>query len=244
MRRESGPLSSIKKRIGSVTVDTITGAISGSVTVTGTTGQPTIAHLHLGGVGAAPVVATRVEQSGADAINTDGTRFFVQGLTPNTTFDFTVSALDGSDNELASESIQLTTSDDAFIPLDEFEPLIGVENLRGNLYSSYTYTVTPQSGGVAETMELATRAGNGSTNALDLVGQVYSVSALELFWSRVSGAARDEVQRDGSIVAEIDALSFFDSGLAANTNFSHTVRAFAGNGDVIVTETLELITQN
>lgn len=44
---------------GSVTVDTDTGAISGSVTVSGTTGQPTIAHVHEGGVGeSGPIVIT------------------------------------------------------------------------------------------------------------------------------------------------------------------------------------------
>ena len=42
---------------GSVTVDTVTGLISGSVVVNGTTGQPTVAHVHQGGVGeAGPVV--------------------------------------------------------------------------------------------------------------------------------------------------------------------------------------------
>lgn len=42
---------------GSVTVDTDTGAISGSVMVSGTTGAPTVAHVHEGGVGeAGPIV--------------------------------------------------------------------------------------------------------------------------------------------------------------------------------------------
>lgn len=355
---------------GSITVDTSTGAISGSVTVSGTTGQPTVAHVHVGGVGEAgpvlisldsnedgsvwsfpagsaldavgiedflngnlyinvhteanapgelrvqlnnddstagvlgltgevysstalelfwqrqaePAVAYRVEQSGASAVEVEGTSFFVQGLAANTRFDFTVTALDASGNDLVSQSLQLATNDDAFAASTV------VENLTGEVYSSsaielfwdvseagandfffisrdgvevgftngrsffeeglesgttFTYSVTPESGGDAATLELTTQDGNaGSTSALGLSGQVYSVSALEIFWQRVDGAASYQVERDGSVVAEFDALSFFDSGLAANTDFSYTVRALSDNGDVIATETIGLTTSN
>ena len=354
---------------GSVTVDTTTGAISGSVTVSGTTGQPTVAHVHVGGVGvagpilitldsnddgsvwtfpegatldavgiddflngnlyinvhteanapgelrvqlnsdvvagalglrgevysssalelfwerqAAPAVAYRVEQSGASAVEVEGTSFFVQGLAANTTFDFTVTALDDAGNELVSESLQLETSDDAF------SASIAVENLRGEVYSSsaielfwdvsdagagsffvisrdgvevgltdgrsffeeglssgttFTYIVAPQSGGDAATIDLTTQGNNsGSTGVLDLVGQVYSVSALEIFWLRVDGAVSYQVERDGSVVADVDALSFFDSGLSAGTSFTYTVRALSNDGDVIATETVDLTTLN
>ena len=233
---------------------------------------------------AEPAVAYRVEQSGSDAVEVEGTSFFVQGLAANTTFDFTVTALDASGNNLVSESIQLSTNDDAFAAS------IAVENLRGEVYSSsaielfwdvsdagagsffvvsrdgvevgltdgrsffeeglasgttFSYTVAPQSGGDAATIELTTQDGNaGSTGALGLVGQVYSVSALEIFWQRVDGATRYQVELDGTVIADFDGLSFFDSGLAANTSFTYTVRALSDNGDVIATETVDLTTFN
>ncbi len=354
---------------GSITVNTSTGAISGSVTVSSTTGQPTVAHLHVGGVGeagpvligmdsnddgsvwsfpegsaldavgiedflngnlyinvhtaanapgelrvqlnnnstagalgltgdvysptalelfwerqAAPAVTYRVEQSGGSSVETDGTSFFFQGLSANTTFDFTVTSLDASGNDLVSQSIQLTTNEDTFASS------IAVENLSGEVYSSsaielfwdvsdagagsffvisrdgvevglndgrsffedglasgttFTYTVAPQSGGDAATIELTTQGDNaGSTGALGLNGQVYSVSALEIFWQRVDGAARYQVERDGSVIEDFDALSFFDSGLDANTSFSYTVIALSNDDEVIAIETIDLATFN
>jgi hypothetical protein len=52
---------------GSFTVDTVTGAISGSVTVSGTSGQPTAAHIHSGGTGESGPVVIGLEG------NADGT---------------------------------------------------------------------------------------------------------------------------------------------------------------------------
>ena len=356
---------------GSVTVDTTTGAISGSVEVSGTTGQPTVAHVHVGAPGeAGPVLISldanddgsvwtipegsaldavaiqdfldgnlyinvhteanapgelraqlansstgstaialglmgevysstalelfwdrqpatavlyRVEQSGADTVEVDGTSLFVQGLAANTTFEFTVTALDASGNELVTESIELTTNDDAFAS-------VAVENLSGEVYSSsaielfwdvsgdpigtlfvisrdgveiavndgrsffeeglasgttFSYTVAPQSGGPSASIELTTRDDNAaSTGALNLSGQVYSVSALELFWQRVDGATLYRVERDGALVVEFDALSFFDNELAAGTGFSYSVSAVSDGGEVIATETIELSTAN
>ncbi len=48
---------------GSFSVDTSTGAISGSVTVSGTTGTPTAAHIHMGAVGEAGPVVVGLEGS-------------------------------------------------------------------------------------------------------------------------------------------------------------------------------------
>jgi len=53
---------------GSFSVDTETGAISGSVTVSGTTGVPTMAHIHRGAVGEAGEVVVGLE--GSEDMNT------------------------------------------------------------------------------------------------------------------------------------------------------------------------------
>lgn len=53
---------------GSFSVDTSTGAISGSVTVSGTTGVPTMAHIHMGAVGEAGGVVVGLE--GSEDMNT------------------------------------------------------------------------------------------------------------------------------------------------------------------------------
>ena len=232
----------------------------------------------------APAVSYRVEQSGAAAVAEDGTSFFVQGLAANTTFDFTVSALDASGNDLASESIQVATGDGGGIVSTV------IENLSGQVYSSsavelvwdvsdagagslfviyrdgvevgvtdgrsffeeglssgttFTYMVAAQSGGDSVSIDLTTQGGSvASSGSLGLAGQVYSSSALEIYWQRVDGAALYRVERDGLQITEFDALSFFDSELAANSGFSYTVSAISYDGDVIATETLELTTSN
>ena len=68
----------------------------------------------------------------------------------------------------------------------------------------------------------------------DLSGLVYSSSALEIFWEpALAGAATVtgyRVYRNGNVIDTLDALSYFDSGLNANTEYTYTVRAIDANG--------------
>jgi hypothetical protein len=55
--------------------------------------------------------------------------------------------------------------------------------------------------------------------------------SISLAWSRVSGETRYEVVRDGSVTKRVtqNATSFVDSGLAAGTRHSYTIRACNGS---------------
>jgi len=76
---------------------------------------------------------------------------------------------------------------------------------------------------------------NGPTAVTDLTGQVYSSTAIEIFWQPAVSAdsviAGYEVQRDGEMVSTIDGLSFFEEGLSAGVEYTYGVRAIDVNGN-------------
>ena len=178
---------------GSVSVNTVTGAISGSVTVSGTTGEPTAAHVHQGDVGeAGPIV---VGMEGND---------------------------DGSVWTIPEGSVIDAAGIQAFID--------------GNLYIN-VHTVANAPG------ELRVQLIDENSTSLGLTGQVYSSSALEIFWTRqpASVVAYSVVGSDGMSVM-LNGTSFFVDGLAADTQFTFTVTAIDVNGNEAVSETISLTT--
>jgi len=114
--------------------------------------------------------------------------------------------------------------------------------------TEFTYTVEPQNGGASETISLTTSGGAsgsglGSVASLELEGLVYSSSALELFWIRVNSAASYRIERDGQLIDERNASSFFDTALSSGTSFVYSVTALSQDGSVLATDTVELTTQ-
>jgi len=93
-------------------------------------------------------------------------------------------------------------------------------------------------------------AGNGAGNAPSAVsalsGQVYSSTALEIFWqaalSDTAGIAGYEVERNGELVSTLDAQSFFEEGLQAGTDYTYSVRAVDSNGLAGAAESVTLTT--
>lgn len=91
-------------------------------------------------------------------------------------------------------------------------------------------------------------AGNGDAPGAvsDLIGQVYSSTALEIFWQAAisdnAAIAGYEVARDGELVNTFDGLSFFEAELEANTEYTYNVRAVDSNGVPGVAESVTLTT--
>jgi len=89
-------------------------------------------------------------------------------------------------------------------------------------------------------------SGTGPTGVTDLSGQVYSNSALEIFWqpavSNNSIVTGYEVKRNGELVHAFDGLSFFDEGLNAGVEYTYNVRAIDANGDAGVYQSVVLRT--
>ncbi|ASJ71080.1 endonuclease/exonuclease/phosphatase family protein [Granulosicoccus antarcticus] len=114
--------------------------------------------------------------------------------------------------------------------------------------TSYRYTLDAYSGStlvVSESQEINTdpRVGPGLDT---LTGEVYSSSALELFWSasELSPAPVSfEVVRDGELVASTDGRSFFDDELQADTRYYYTLTAIQQDGRRSGSTSLELMTR-
>ncbi len=68
--------------------------------------------------------------------------------------------------------------------------------------------------------------GDGVPAPANLTAKVYSGTAAELFWDRVSGVALNyEVIRDGAVVATIDGTSYFDDTLSRGAIYNYQVTA-------------------
>ena len=178
---------------GSITVNTVSGAISGSVTVTGTTGEPTAAHVHRGGVGEAGPIVVGMEA------NEDGS---VWTIPAGSTLD-----------------------------------TVGIQDfIDGNLYIN-VHTVANAPG------ELRVQLVDGIGDDLGLSGQVYSASALELFWVRQpSDIVAYQISGSNGTSVTVDGTSLFINNLASSTTFTFTVTALDVNGSESVSETIELTT--
>ncbi len=75
-------------------------------------------------------------------------------------------------------------------------------------------------------------AGPGAVPSLTALD--YSSSAVEIFWEAATSAdsvvTAYEVRRDGELLATVDALSFFEDGLNAATEFQYTVTPVDSEG--------------
>ncbi len=76
-----------------------------------------------------------------------------------------------------------------------------------------------------------------------LRGDVYSSTAVELFWSRSpTFGLRYEIVRDGEVVATTDGTSHFDTGLTGGTAYTYEVVAIDRDGRRSSPSTVELTT--
>ena len=120
------------------------------------------------------------------------------------------------------------------------------EGFAANTNVTFTVTALDASGAglVSESTQLTTLSGIGgdgsaSTTVENLRGEVYSSSAVEIFWD-VSNAPTDitfAVLRDGEQVTTTDGRSFFEEGLASGTTFTYTVEPLDGGAAASVTLT-------
>jgi hypothetical protein len=114
--------------------------------------------------------------------------------------------------------------------------------------TSYEYTVEYLLNGIpaqSETVTVTTNGTGPSTPSFTVSGEVYSSSALELFWMRSrEEAAVYRIERNGAIVETRDARSFFDSGLDAATTYNYTVSELNVSGDVLASSTITLVTRD
>ncbi|MBX2883688.1 MAG: fibronectin type III domain-containing protein, partial [Granulosicoccus sp.] len=105
----------------------------------------------------------------------------------------------------------------------------------------------------AVSIELVTRSGgaggatsaNGPGAVESLSGQVYSSTAVEIFWQPPADADATtvyEVFRDDELVLATDGRSYFDSSLSAGTTYAYAVRAVSGDGQPGELASVELMT--
>ncbi|MFT5893138.1 MAG: hypothetical protein ACI8VW_000003 [bacterium] len=76
--------------------------------------------------------------------------------------------------------------------------------------------------------------GEGPEAVSGLNGIAYSASSIEIFWDRASSSnflvTAYEIYRNGVLVDTLDALSYFDDSLNADTAYEYEVRAMDSNG--------------
>lgn len=115
--------------------------------------------------------------------------------------------------------------------LGDLDPTGGVSDINAAVHRwnnpVASITVTMVGGG--------SDGGTGPSAVSNLTGQVYSSSAVEIFWqpsvSADSVITGYEIRRNGDSVAAFDGLSFFDSELEAGVEYTYNVRAIDANGD-------------
>lgn len=80
-----------------------------------------------------------------------------------------------------------------------------------------------------------------SSASIDLSGEVYSGTALELFWV-ADNAVRMEIRRNDQLVARISGQSYFDDSLSPGTQYIYSLTALDSQGVVAATESITLTT--
>lgn len=91
--------------------------------------------------------------------------------------------------------------------------------------------------GVASTIQVNTPSesgGEASANVLPIGarGQVYSNSALELFWDRSADGAvsRYIIYRNDELIGDTDGITFYDAGLEADAEYRYLIEATRSDG--------------
>lgn len=87
----------------------------------------------------------------------------------------------------------------------------------------------------------AISSGTQTQFAFQLSAQVYSESAIELFWDRQSDMERYDVYRNGVLLTSTDAVSYFDDTLQQGTEYLYRVEGFS-QGNLQVSDTVTLRT--
>lgn len=95
--------------------------------------------------------------------------------------------------------------------------------------------------GRSETVTVESTAG-AVANTLGLYSQVYSGSALELFWSSPLDELSFEVYRNNSLLTISDGRSYFDEGLSSGTSYEYKLVAINRAGDEVMSETISATT--
>ena len=93
---------------------------------------------------------------------------------------------------------------------------------------------------MSESIELTTLGDNNAAAAVvNLRGEVYSSSAVEIFWDVDNAPAGIvfDIFRDGQLVASTDGRSFFEDGLASGTAITYTVEPQIAGASATVTLT-------
>ena len=65
----------------------------------------------------------------------------------------------------------------------------------------------------------------------NLTSETYSSSAVEVFWSRTTGAVEYSVSRGNSVFELIDGTSFFEEGLEPRTTYQYQIRSIDADGN-------------
>lgn len=78
---------------------------------------------------------------------------------------------------------------------------------------------------------------------LALRAEVYSSTAIELFWRRDLRALVYQVSRDGDVLENLDGLSYFDSSLQPDTTYRYDLASVDDQGSLLV-DTLMVTTRN
>jgi len=97
--------------------------------------------------------------------------------------------------------------------------------------------------GRSDTVQVESVGGSAVGTIGELSAEVYSGTALELFWMRNASGSSFEVRRDGSLLTTGDGSSFFDDGLEPGTEYQYTVTAIDSSGNVVVEESINVTTR-
>ncbi len=114
--------------------------------------------------------------------------------------------------------------------------------------SEYVYTIEAFSDSILQISESifvnTPPSGSAPSPAIDLAlrADVYSSSAIELFWDRLTGFQRYDVYRDGVLLQPTSGTSFFEDSLQSNTEYVYTVEGFLNNV-LQVTDTIVITTR-
>jgi len=115
-----------------------------------------------------------------------------------------------------------------------------VDGLVANTQFTFTVTAIDFNGNdtVSESIELTTLGSdNAAVAVVNLRGEVYSSSAVEIFWDVDNAPAGTafNIFRDGSLVGTTDGRSFFEEGLPSGTAFTYTVEPQNAGASATVT---------
>ncbi len=113
---------------------------------------------------------------------------------------------------------------------------------EGSYYLVATNEQSWQAWGRSETVTVgATSERGGNDSALQLSAQVYSDTALELFWvSNDVNALTFEVRRENQLLTTNDGRSYFDNTIQGARQYNYTVTGVNAAGNAVVTDSVSV----